>query len=548
MEEGAGECQASGSRDGDEPSAKRQCRDGQMRLAPPQELRQGILQHLSEPVVFREYLGGGGERGDSVGDGGDGGEGWGCLRWSIDKWREIFGDRELNFRIGPRVGTGQALSAPQWESECQKATMTFWQFLEWVKGATSCTTTSGTKVRSATHWAYFDYYYLRDLVGECQLDGAMDWGALGFPERGVGAGTLWIGSAGANTPCHIDTYGSNLVVQVFGRKRWVLFPECQSGLLSATRVPYEESSIYSSAGFPRPSLQCHPKLASATPYIVTLHPGDTLFVPRHWWHSVENLDLAVSVNTWLEVPGDSAERVKEALVMYFVASLCQGVTSVDLLKSVFNPNMLDLATMTSPDLLDLLREKVLALAPLITPPITPPTPKVTPMQTTDTPTVTHTITPITPTDTSSVTPPHTPAIPHCLTQAHLPDTPNSSKCKWHCRDWLAKHNIEKVPSVTFSQYQIEILALEEVRSGQGEVRSDQGVPGGATSQLESDLKLLIDAFVDRRVVDVLKKVLDEKLAERRGMNGCGGEEGVEKRVEEREEREQNRTGQWNKKE
>lgn len=67
------------------------------------------------------------------------------------------------------------------------------------------------QVTSTTHWAYFDYYYLRHLA-QGRLD--LDWGALGFPERGTADSTLWIGSAGANTPCHIDTYGINLVAQV----------------------------------------------------------------------------------------------------------------------------------------------------------------------------------------------------------------------------------------------------------------------------------------------------------------------------------------------
>jgi ribosomal protein L16 Arg81 hydroxylase len=40
------------------------------------------------------------------------------------------------------------------------------------------------------------------------------------------------------------------------------------------------------------------KLAGAR--IVTLNPGDVLFVPNGWWHYVETLSsVAISINTWV---------------------------------------------------------------------------------------------------------------------------------------------------------------------------------------------------------------------------------------------------------
>lgn len=69
------------------------------------------------------------------------------------------------------------------------------------------------QIGTGTHWAYFDYYYLREMA-QCRVE--LPWGALGFPEYGTAESTLWLGSAGANTPCHIDTYGINLVAQVGG--------------------------------------------------------------------------------------------------------------------------------------------------------------------------------------------------------------------------------------------------------------------------------------------------------------------------------------------
>lgn len=45
----------------------------------------------------------------------------------------------------------------------------------------------------------------------------IDWGVLGFDNRDGTSSTFWLGSAGAYTPCHYDTYGCNLVAQIYGR-------------------------------------------------------------------------------------------------------------------------------------------------------------------------------------------------------------------------------------------------------------------------------------------------------------------------------------------
>ena len=91
--------------------------------------------------------------------------------------------------------------------------------------------------------------------------------------------TLWLSTYGAHTPLHYDTYGCNLVRQLKGRKRWRLWdptpslstpcPATSGGshqrgsiddslptdhdghhrstmrLLPLLRIPYEESSVYS---------------------------------------------------------------------------------------------------------------------------------------------------------------------------------------------------------------------------------------------------------------------------------------------------------------
>lgn len=557
------ECMEGGSNDTcDGPSAKRVCREEQHSLD-PQALRHAILHTIQEPVVFRGYLAPSREGGRG------GGGGWPCLAWPLDQWADMFGEEQLELRVAQRTAPGMALAGPQWEGQCLKAKMTLGAFLAWAQGPTPTTTTTtcGTKVTSTTHWAYFDYYYLRRLAQGC-LD--LDWGALGFPERSTADSTLWIGSTGANTPCHIDTYGINLVAQVHGYKRWVLFPECQSKSMDATRVPYEESSIYSNASFPYPSRHSHPALALTTPHVVTLGPGDVLFVPRRWWHSVENLSLAVSVNTWLEVEEDAAERVKEAIVMFQVASLCSGVTTLSLLEKIFNPNMYEVAAMTPTDLLAQLLRQVTAARHSISG--TSDGEKHQPKD--------HSAKD---TGQESATQGYSSASACPVQHNRLSGTEEShgqsiSKChsstqdNWRDRDWLAQFGITPVPCMTFWEYQRDILGVkekeengkkkkmevkkeeeEEEKENEEEEREKveeendeieekekkkekrgkeeeecytecqyRGVLNSANSEDEKDLKLLIDVFTDTRVVSLMKEVLDEKLRNVVGGGDSGG--------------------------
>ena len=50
------------------------------------------------------------------------------------------------------------------------------------------------------------------------------WEDVGLSDSG-GDGCLWLGSAGAATGLHRDTYGWNCVCQIHGRKLWKLAPE-----------------------------------------------------------------------------------------------------------------------------------------------------------------------------------------------------------------------------------------------------------------------------------------------------------------------------------
>lgn len=173
-----------------------------------------------------------------------------------------------------------------------------------------------------TSWGYLDYKHFADLFGAhsaalAAAEAACDWSILGpvMRDRAVGSSTFWFGTELAHTPCHLDTYGVNFVVQLHGHKKWVLVPPEESANMYPVRLPFEESSVWSAVDVLKPDLVSHPQFAIAQrrALSVVLEPGDVLFVPRHYWHFVRSLSVSVSVNQWVHIPQDSLSRLDEAL-------------------------------------------------------------------------------------------------------------------------------------------------------------------------------------------------------------------------------------------
>ena len=259
-------------------------------------------------------------------------------------WEEL-GAIETTFRVHKRSSEGAVV----WESSCHYVKASLTEFASWITSgsatATAMTaetnlsrTTMASEGRSEgaervptalgefdplTHWAYADYKYLSELFADHPqlLSAALfeeDFGFLSHPENCA----FWMGSQGAYTPCHQDCYGFNLVVQVAGKKRWTLFPPDQGKHLYPTRIPYEESSVFSEVLVNDPDHKRFPLFRNAEKTELILNPGDVLFVPHHWWHFVETLEPSISLNQWYELAKeDIRERVSEALVRVIVSAL-----------------------------------------------------------------------------------------------------------------------------------------------------------------------------------------------------------------------------------
>uniref|UniRef100_A0A8D0HM90 HSPB1 associated protein 1 n=1 Tax=Sphenodon punctatus TaxID=8508 RepID=A0A8D0HM90_SPHPU len=277
----------------------------------PEEARE-IVMSLEKPAVFRNMV-----------------LDWPALHWNVKYLCEMLGSKTLQFRMGVK----KMDTAPQFETKCSFVEATLEEFLAWNCEPSACSSGPFHSYDSSKYWAYADYKYIaRIFEDKADIFQEVKWSDFGFLGRNGRESTLWIGSAEANTPCHVDSYGCNLVLQVQGRKRWHLFPPEETSFLYPTRIPYEESSIFSQVNVVNPDLKNFPLFKRAQAHVVTLNPGQVLFVPRRWWHYVESIDQStVSINSWIELDTDHEARVEEAITRTLVCAI----------KSVENPSIDD---------------------------------------------------------------------------------------------------------------------------------------------------------------------------------------------------------------
>ncbi|EDX14681.1 GD21348 [Drosophila simulans] len=188
-----------------------------------------------------------------------------------------------------------------------------------------------------THWAAYQYKKADEVPLSCRS--GIDFSSFGFLDNGNDY-RFWLGSEQANTPCHYDTFGVNIVVQVHGCKSWLLFPP--ETPLQSTRIPYEETSVYCLENFYAPDpakIQSYEHL-SRQAYHCNLQPGDVLIVPRNWWHYVEAKSTSLSVNYWVPLKVDTDLMLDEFLAMHIVESFVRGESN-QVKQYLLNPNQLD---------------------------------------------------------------------------------------------------------------------------------------------------------------------------------------------------------------
>jgi len=131
--------------------------------------------------------------------------------------------------------------------------------------------------------AYLAQFDLFSMLPRLEDDLEVDWFIRCLPAKAISR-NIWIGVTETFTPFHWDK-DTNVFCQIVGYKTFRILPPealqdyCEPGSNSVGKdIPQE---------------------ALAKCELVTLAPGDCLFIPAGWWHEVKSNGYNVSVSHWL---------------------------------------------------------------------------------------------------------------------------------------------------------------------------------------------------------------------------------------------------------
>jgi hypothetical protein len=111
---------------------------------------------------------------------------------------------------------------------------------------------------------------------------------------------FWIAPPEFVTLAHSDPFHDNLLAQIHGVKRLLIWDPKQAPLLYLSTFG-EPNHGRSKPNLMKPDFDLFPLLKEAHALEVCLNPGDVLYIPEAWIHYVFTESLSISVNYWFSL-------------------------------------------------------------------------------------------------------------------------------------------------------------------------------------------------------------------------------------------------------
>ena len=146
------------------------------------------------------------------------------------------------------------------------------------------------------------YFRNNWLNHDFRLDDARFLTRVGKPE-------FYLGGAGQSFPAvHYDYIHTHaFLMQLFGQKQYFVYAPDQTAFMYAAPGDANRSLINN---VEHPDLEKYPLFAQARGHTFTLDPGETLFIPSGWWHTVRIVTTSITVSVNL-ANGSNWKPVRE---------------------------------------------------------------------------------------------------------------------------------------------------------------------------------------------------------------------------------------------
>lgn len=188
-------------------------------------------------------------------------------RWTADYLAAICGDTSVEFMRNRNRSSIQH----QYFHDSLRQSMSFGEYLSLVH---SGQVTNDYYMVSRNR--FFANPRTHPLLQDLQLP---DFVQIDDPGEDV---RMWLGPAGTVTPLHFDDVNS-LLVQVVGRKRIRLYGPHHSSEMRQAEMFYADTT--------RAMIE-----VPGAGHVFDLQPGDAVFIPVGWWHSVVSFDVSVMLS------------------------------------------------------------------------------------------------------------------------------------------------------------------------------------------------------------------------------------------------------------
>ncbi|MCA9126866.1 MAG: cupin-like domain-containing protein [Planctomycetales bacterium] len=121
---------------------------------------------------------------------------------------------------------------------------------------------------------------------------------------------MYIGSQKSYTPLHFDR-APNFTTHIRGSKTWKIFaPRDSKYLYPYPRLSQMGHFTHIHTKEDMNDFNRFPKLRNAVCWETEVHPGEIIYIPEYWWHSVSSIDETISLHFFFKTP---LLRAKQAL-------------------------------------------------------------------------------------------------------------------------------------------------------------------------------------------------------------------------------------------